>query len=273
MELRENVSPSMIADINHDETCYFCNAKEEPRTEENDLSDDYAEDADLDGLTPEGVIFKNDAGKLGRALGGHPGQLKVELYSQPDRSAKRRKVEYPVAAAAHHLIPGNASLKKSSLYESEEYLWADGKAKGNIGYNINSAPNGVWLPGNYAIRPWGTNGAAFQEKSSGIEPKDYAFAAIEAWKRQFHDAHEDYSDQVRQALDKIYDKLEANETIWCPEAKKRSKNPDEKSPLYVLVNRLHTVSARMKKMLVFPTANWKKNIWTSAFSLAYMNEK
>jgi hypothetical protein len=35
----------------------------------------------------------------------------------------------------------------------------------------------------------------------------------------------------------------------------------------------NTISARMKRMLVFPTTNWKVNIYTSRFVKMYMNEK
>jgi hypothetical protein len=37
--------------------------------------------------------------------------------------------------------------------------------------------------------------------------------------------------------------------------------------------RLNTVSARMKRMLVFPTTNWKSNIYTSTFAEEYMERK
>jgi hypothetical protein len=56
-----------------------------------------------------------------------------------------------------------------------KYMKTDGKAKGNIGYNVNARTNGVWLPGNYGVRPWGA---------------------------QFHDAHKQYSKFVRKVLDK-----------------------------------------------------------------------
>ncbi len=96
---------------------------------------------------------------------------------------------------------------------------------------------------------------------------------MEQWGTQFHDAHAEYSDFVKDSLNKLYEKLKAQHDIWCPEAKKKEQKPDEKAPIYVLTMRLHTISRRMKKMLVFPTTNWKKNIYTSRFVVQYMDNK
>lgn len=255
MDLGEKVSVDMIVDEKHDEaTCAFCKATEPPDDVVNELDADHNEDANT-------YKFKNDAGKLGVALGGKPDDIQVSLGAK----------SFNAAVAAHHLIPGNAALKESQLFKSNDYLWKDGKAKGNIGYNINSAENGVWSPGNYGVRPWGPDGAKFVAGNPGLLPKDFAFAAMKKWRTQFHDAHEDYSNFVKDGLDKVFEKLEAKKDIWCPEAKKKKKKkPEEREPIYALVQRLNTISARMKKMLVFPTTNWKSNIYTSRFVVMFM---
>jgi hypothetical protein len=265
MDLGEKASVGMIVDEKHEEdTCVFCQAKEPPKEIVNELTDEHDEDLEAKtGDTVPTYKFKNDAGKLGNAMGVKPEAKSVKLKSKV----------FDGAVAAHHLIPGNAALKESELFLSEEYLWKDGKAKGNIGYNINAKANGVWSPGNYDVRPWGTKGADFKAENPELDPKDFAFAAMEAWGTQFHDAHPEYSDFVKDCLDKVAEKLDAQEEIWCPEAKKKEKKPDEKDPLYILVHRINTISARMKRMLVFPTTNWKRNIYTSRFVEQYMNEK
>ncbi len=262
MDVGEAVTVDISIEM-HDSECYFCNAKKEGKEEENVLADNFDEDSDPDGMAEDGVKFHNDAAKLGAALGGKPGDK--TFYLGEDLKP------FPSSVAAHHLIPGNASLKPSELFDSD-YLRVAGKAKGNIGYNVNAAPNGVWLPGNYAQRPWGTDGAAFRAANPGLTPKDYAFMAITHWRAQFHDAHGDYSKFVVQCLNEIYDKLEKSQSIWCPEAKDKEDKPEDRN-LYALVNRLNTVSARMNRMLVFPTYNWKKNIFTSRFSSDFMTEK
>lgn len=259
MELGEITSVALadeIASAQHDEDCYFCKAKEKPETKENDLSDDFQEDDDIDGLAPEGLKFKNDAGKLGKALGGFTGQKEISVGGKP----------FLVTEAAHHLIPGNAALKNSSLFKSNKYLWKDGKEKGNIAYNVNNGSNGVWLPGNYAVRPWSAKAPSFQDA--------YAHAAIRKSNKQFHDAHEKYNKFVLKCLEKIFEKLEAHESIWCPEAKKKKgeRDPQKDPPLYEIVARLNTVSARMNRMLVYPSKNWKNNIYTSSRCLSFKLE-
>ncbi len=247
--------------VTHDSDCYFCNAKEEPKQEENELETSPDEDEDLDGSSPEAFKFKNSSKKLGDALGGSPDNRSIALGDGN---------EYPSSVAAHHLIPGNASLKESDLLQSGNYLRVDGMAAGNIGYNINAMPNGVWLPGNYAQRPWGTDGADFASKSKRT-PKEYAFASIRAWQAQFHDAHEDYSNFVRDRLDELKQKLDHLKKLWCPNATQQDDKDDVRN-LYQLVNRLNSLSSRMRRMLVFPTSAWKKNIFTSRFSKAYISE-
>jgi len=55
--------------------------------------------------------------------------------------------------------------------------------------------------------------------------------------------------------------------------KQKDKKPDEKEPIYVLVQRINTISSRMKRMLKFPTRSWKRNIYTSFFVEAFMDEQ
>jgi len=257
MEVGE-ASAVAIASEDHDKDCYFCKASDKPTTETNDLIDNPDEDqAEMEDSLGE-YKFKNDAGKLGTALGGKPAAKVVTLGGKP----------YDAAVAAHHLIPGNAALKKSPLMK---FLWKDGKAEGNIGYNVNAKTNGVWSPGNYGVRPWGADGKAFEKGANGATAKDFAFVAMEAWGCQFHDAHEKYSKFVEGVLNKINDKLKANETLWCPEQKKKDK--DKPTQMFEIVGRLNTVSARMKRMLTFPTTGWKSNVYTSRFVEDYMREK
>src|SRR5690606_35466079 len=264
MDLGEKVSVNTITDEMHDETCAFCSSTEPPKDIVNDLTDEHDEDAEaqLGDMLPT-YKFKNDAGKLGIALGGKPEAKTVTLANK----------NFEAAVAAHHLIPGNAALKQSQLFKSEKYLWKDGKAKGNIGYNMNASENGVWSPGNYGVRPWGPGGVAFKSANPTLEPKDFAFAAMDKWRTQFHDAHADYCSFVKVSLDKVFEKLEAQKDIWCPEAKNKDKKPEEKEPIYALVQRLNTISSRMKRMLTFPTRNWKPNVYTSRFVQTYMTDK
>jgi len=124
----------------------FCIAPMELTSEENDLVDDYAEDQnEIPGLNDAGMAHHNSAGKLGK-------DLEKNGKAQIKKDVRIDGIEQilPVQSAAHHIIPGNASLKKSKRLM--KYLHVDGMAKGNIGYNINNHENGIWLAGNYALR-------------------------------------------------------------------------------------------------------------------------
>ena len=251
MDFGELVDVGLVVD-KHDSDCYFCNAKEDPKEMENDLEPDPSDDdEELAGFVPGGKAHVNDSAKLTTNCGGNPGAKTFDLDGK----------EYDVTTAAHHLIPGNGSLKKSGAIMG--HLGTNGMAVGNVGYDVNSSPNGEFLPGNYALRPWKGKAAAFKDR--------YAFASIKEWQAQFHDAHRKYNNFVKGTLDKIAQKLkETEDQPWCPE----SKPPDDEDakPLYHVVNRLHTLSGRLRKMLVFPTTNWKKNIYTSSRSMRYMDQ-
>jgi len=258
MQVGEKAKPENIAKVEHDEDCYFCKDEKQPiEPETNELEEHYKDDE-----PPEGDLkFKNDASKLGTALkkSGEPQTEKI-VYLPDCR-------DYEVSTAAHHLIPGNGSLSKSELFLSNKYLWKDKKFKGNIGYNVNSSPNGVWLPGNYAQRPWGDEGVKFKA-NTGQDPKDYAIAAMKAFGCQFHDAHPDYNKFVKEVLNKIHRKLKSTIDLRCPKAAERKDTPPEEcTPMYVLVTRLNTISKRMRRML---TTDWRVNVYTSRFGEEYM---
>lgn len=225
-----NIFNSIVAEgffisLNHEghskETCAFCTKPPEPTDLENDLeAKDNMDAKELSGIRTKGIAFKNCADKLGKALCSvGEDQLFGEI------KLKRMSNRLPVHTAAHHLIPGNASLKPSEIMA---YLHVDKTANGNIGYSINNHENGSWLVGNYALRgedglpSWGELGTEFT-KDTNKDPKEYAFAAIEKLKRQFHDAHADYNKFVLNELDLLAKKLQKKEDLWCPLDKKRKK--------------------------------------------------
>jgi hypothetical protein len=261
----------------HDDQCYFCNqGKKDPLPETNDPDDEFAEDGLIGLATAQGSIrHDNDGGKLGQHLGSAGRPYPGDKWVGRDSWA----VSLCVQHAAHHLIPGNGSLKDSDLFNDDEVgIKTKGKAVGNVGYDVNAAINGIWLPGNYAFankemkrkkQGWGREGAEF-EGWTGVEPQAYASAAIEKCRCQFHDSHGDYNSKVKDGLNEIYNKLrKSKKEQWCPEA---AKEENAKRPLYTLVGRLATVSLKMKRMLELPTSNWRINVFTSNFSRQWMED-
>jgi hypothetical protein len=264
MDLGEAVAVSIASDL-MDAAESVCNITDEPVEAENDLTDDFEETEDDSGYEKDGQVFANDAAKLGKNLGGRPPRGLLQLpapHAAGEPAAKRpRPAPIEVTRAAHHLIPGNGSLKKSELFKGN-YLRSDGMAKGNIGYNVNAAANGEWLPGNYAVKGWGGKPADFKTSYSG--------AAIDYYGCQFHTAHRDYNTFVLEVLNKIAEKLQQQEAQACPDAR---ADPDNSPPLKFLVGRLRSLSARLRSMLVFPAAHWRQNVFTSSYSESYMKDR
>jgi hypothetical protein len=92
---------------------------------------------------------------------------------------------YPLTCAAHHLVPGQESLKRSSVLPymvkkgSSEKLkdktFSDGAVWCDVGYDVNGTQNGLYLPGSYAVGG-GRGGLRVWTK----EGKDPAIAAMMA---------------------------------------------------------------------------------------------
>jgi hypothetical protein len=176
---------------------------------------------------------------------------------------------YAFVVAAHHLIPGNGSLKASEVYNymckgksvssaDPQHTW---EIEEHIGYNVNGAHNGVWLPGNYAIR----EGTSAKKKSwSAVvetEPdwcRNYVMAVVKKTRRQFHDAHPEYNDNVRDLLDKIATAL-LNHQVGCKECQEKKKI----GPPYQIKKRLYGLSKELDSNLTGPPNGWNPIFMTS----------
>lgn len=261
-EIGEAVAANLIA-IDHDpDDCPFC--QQTPVVvRDNVFIANYDEDAARARDPEQWVRFTREPATLAGRL-DHPGTRglrRVDARFVPGE-------DLPVAVVPHHLIPGDDALKRSTLVTSGDYLRGDGSAAGNIGYDVNRAANGVWAPGHQAYRPWGVNGAAFTVRE-GVPAQAYVEAAIEVWQAQFHEAHESYSEIVRDALDHMQASLKQQERAVCPHAAGRS--PDS-GALTVLVQRLDALASRLRRLVRFPTTGWKAEVFLSRASQLYMSE-
>lgn len=217
------------------EDCWYC--KEKP--EKDDLQNQLVEAPSSIGKKENDL--KNDSSELGKALGFRP------MWSI--KTPHTDKKVY-VIAAAHHLIPGNASLKRATTLL--KYIEkAKGKISGDIGYDVNSRKNGVWLPGSYAVREKST----LKIKWSRYRFQDeYAIRAMKVHNAQFHDSHPDYSKNVLKTLRKIAAKIVTRGPEKCPVCGKTLE--DKSRPPYGLVGRLDAVSRSNRKFLVGPAHKW-----------------
>jgi A nuclease family of the HNH/ENDO VII superfamily with conserved AHH len=218
------------------ESCFFCQQKPKAENLKNDEQADPDTPAnETESSVPENDLH-NDASKLGKNIGG-----------QPEWTIKCPETDEPtkVMTAAHHCIPGNASFAKAT--NLHKFIRKDGPFKytNDIGYSINHAGNGVWLPGNYYVRkgnaPHSKNWSLFNDTFKN----EYAKRAVEASHLQFHDAHPEYSENVLSCLNKFTDRI-GKPKEDCPFCgKKLEKNV----PPYGLVGAIDTISNRHKGML------------------------
>ncbi|MGD2154638.1 MAG: AHH domain-containing protein, partial [Gemmatimonadales bacterium] len=194
MEIGEAIAVAVMTTPKED--CWFCKEERKADDPKNDLD----EDPDSKGK-PENQL-QNDSSKLGQALGHRPSwSIVVPKMTEP----------VGVVPAAHHLVPGNASLKK--VTKLLKYMKAGEKVSGDIGYDVNSRQNGVWLPGSYGV----TEKSALQQKWSAYEYQDlYAVEAMKRARAQFHDSHPTYSEKVKKTLSCIADRIIANHPVKCP---------------------------------------------------------
>jgi hypothetical protein len=147
----------------------------------------------------------NDSAALGRNLGATGDDKKDHLYVD--------SVHGTYSAEAHHLICGNEVLKEEGTME--RYLIEQGKSssKGgagylkpnDVGYNVNDARNGIWLPsvpyehmaarGKPAPERWWGDQTQWNRKNPSKPPRvslehwekiDIAFKVMWEVKRQFH---------------------------------------------------------------------------------------
>jgi hypothetical protein len=239
MEIGETIAEIAVVRLGN-EPCWFCEAEPGPQlTNEEDADPDTDDEEDEDAV-PENDMH-NDASRLGVNLTDQP----TWSIDCPSVKGKRAAVQ----SAAHHCIPGNASLKQATTllkFMRKEGPW---NFSSDIGYNVNDSNNGVWLPGNYGVRPgnghytrtWGAFDEDFKDQ--------YAMRAMRAAHLQFHDAHQNYSLNVRRTLEDIASKLGRPRTTCpvCGESLARTLNGVR--PPFGLVGRLHGVSAAHRYLI------------------------
>lgn len=202
-------------------------------------------------------------------------------------------VDYPLSVAAHHIIPGKASLPKSEL---APYIWADegGVIKSDIGYDVDGSENGLWMPTHQSMsaklgkaqklvihdeeKPPETKGMSWQQLSDRAKEHDgdpatytqlflprYTQQAMDALYTQFHDSHSNYNTWVTKRLNGLAVRLHTK-VGFC----EKCKEDDKKSPPYSLVYRLNMVSRMI--LINFlgggPKAGWKR-VHTSDFARRY----
>jgi hypothetical protein len=253
-ELAESVKIGLLAVEESKKKCWFCEKKTQDGNKKTDVV--------ANGQTDEGEDIENELENKSSTLGSNLNDEPSWSISNPDPSLlKGNKKNIKAKAAAHHCIPGNASMMNHHENKLVKHYMKEGGKYNHIediGYDINDAANGVWLPGNYDVRKkngwgktWSACDASFQV--------DYAKSTMEKAKWQFHDAHEEYSEHVVETLDEIYNQLEKTykkQKKNCPVCGK-DLSTQKRTPPYGLVGRLNFVSGRYRSLLRLSPKNKK----------------
>jgi hypothetical protein len=213
----------------------------------------------------------------GAAIGNSSGDLEDAMTAPPYRDprpkdwkisgtvAKTTFNDHLVVPNPHHLIPGNESLKQSNVLD---WIFESDKITADVGYDVNNAENGVWLPSNNGMRgnpKWGNQDVK----------KWYVLNAMDEAEGHFHDRHGDpYSKTVTKILNKIADRMNGVKILNmdCPYNNKKAKNSDKFEPPFYLYVRLNGVSARCKKHLTH-TAKQQRFLYTSKLVKLYWDAK
>ncbi len=279
-ELMEAVAFGMISDPNIE--CPF--SHDEPGKVENDL-DSGGGGAKLGTRLKNGWSTQLWASKNGTV---EPKKKQVLCAKSPkeddcpdDEPVKVKmdlaggEEEFPYSVSAHHLTPAEAALPKSALIE---YVKEGDVVDGDIGYDVNGSENGVWLPAHHALSSnmptlagasgpskYGALSKEGDESASNIVDL-YTRAVMDKTNRQFHDAHEDYSDFVVKTLDKIHVDILLFESKDCDDCK---SNSGKLPAPHQLVGRLNGVSQRVETHLLGGPMGWKDPLFTSPHAKAY----
>ena len=259
----------------------------------------------------------NNGGKLGRNIleGGCPGkegtvtykyrrygddkdtEIEYPKYEEPRRDTKATHAlitlpaisgtedmppgGYPFTVAAHHLIPGNGSLKASELWHYINKTGERGaeaikmkinvkgksqersiKINGNIGYNVNGSHNGVWLPGNYAMN---RRNAPEGVKSWNERTDEWKLAYISGVEAhingQFHDSHSEYNKNIAVNFLNAIERQFYAHIAKCPIC--INKGDDEFSPSYSLIKVLVKASHYLRQKVSGNPGEWRKPYLTS----------
>jgi hypothetical protein len=251
-QLGEGVDVASFATQNHKEnSCPFC-AEDKPADGQNKL--------DNDASKLRSACHEEDCLGLPEPGGS---TMWCVVYTHPETGVQDIS---EVRTNPHHCIPGDASLKGHKILEAIKK--DEGTITADIGYDVNGRPNGIWLPTIIEHFYAGyTNVDPIAGISWGSLSKDYpneqfsmAEAAMYESRRQFHDAHPDYSLHVTGRLDKLFDKLILRKQ-QCPVAGPKAK-PNVPPP-FALVHWLNALSHAMASHLSNEPTRWKDPIFTS----------
>lgn len=290
MHFGENVNPPAFG--LHDNTCPFCagtkpelkhfHTKNGERKDETELEKNLAAKGEVTSDPEVGAVYPTDGG-------GDPnaGWVVEAGYLE----------DFPVTlqAAAHHLIPGRPGMKESRL---EKWTWTGAPGSQlteDIGYNIDGAENGVWLPhlphiyftrkipGTDPKRPtfaeyygvaWGDS---LVKKGKGVQLSEDAklqiglFIMLELWlqmhftehgaRYKYLDNKTTYDGEARQRCNLLADLMLS---FWSQKCQEAPRDDGTLNPPYGLVERINLQSKYILERITGRPDRWQSWVGTLA---------
>jgi hypothetical protein len=273
-----------VTEVDTDETeCPFNHDK--PGTVKNDLGTDPGKLGRRMTSGSSTQMWDDASGKVTKKKMPAAPQSKTDAIPEPHEADVAldhlgNSKRFPFSVAAHHLIPGDASLPESNLIN---YVKGGNTISSDIGYDVNGRENGIWLPTHHAlsqemqILPDATEVHAYRslsQEGGGIVASfvtRYTQTVMDTARCQFHDDHTtatDYSDFVIRVLNKIAANLVTIESA-CQKCKDAKQASGKLPPPHKLVFRLNNVSARLATFLVGPPIGWRPPVFTSPHARDY----
>ncbi len=272
MQIGESIAPPALGQ--HDATCPFCGGEQPQLRNYKTKNGARKNERTLaKNLAATGTVTQD-------SLKGNVGPTYPQPGGEDDHRGWEIKedvlMEFAVGMTAtpHHLIPGNASMAKSS--KLEQWTREDlGVIMQDIGYTIDGARNGIWLPNlpeiysQKRVRPKGPTmmeeyGTQWSQMRSDEKHTVAYMIQSELW-LQFHytdhddpyhhiDTTESYDGNALARCDLLGELLTKFWSVKCPQAK-----PNDKFyPPYGLVERINLQSDYMRIRITGNPRRWRE---------------
>jgi hypothetical protein len=195
------------------------------------------------------------------------------------------------SAEAHHAICGHEILQECTMMEQlllkqgeKASKGADGYCEDNVGYNVNAAENGIWLPSvpeAYKVkksaqpRVWWGDQTAWNRKNAGAPARTFlspdrrdviAYFVMAAKKRQFHKGPHgnvgtpltNYVNFGKREVDEVAARIKAYSRVCLMdgEGSKARKKPPFKPP-YGALAALNLVSRKLMDEVTGHPRDWR----------------
>jgi hypothetical protein len=272
MELKELIA---IPTDHVEEKCPFCPLEElkEYKTYSGDDNDSTA----LSAIMVDPTQLESKQSKARPKDGEDGNQSKSDAQPLPPQSKEARlwidKGFGPFSSEAHHLISGKQALMGHPF---ECWIVKGRRIRGDTGYSINNADNGIHAPSipDESKGSWG-----------GLDPakkQAAAFWIMEQIGIQFHKGPHNISDKENDPdgqfhirydiyIKELLSKMDLVMIQWkkiCPKCKPSSDGKKQKPQPNARVNQyLDNLSRHLRKKISRPSSDW--DIFLSAFALRY----